>query len=239
MNGYSFVLTLPPLPRLVNAADIVGFPERDPPGGMMSAMRVFGLTGGICSGKSTVARFFREEGIPVVDADRISRDVTRRGTPAYDEIVRGFGQDILLPDGRIDRKKLGGIVFADPAKRALLESVTHPRIAEGIREAVQTLASESHEIAVVEAALIHEKGRGGMFQAVIGVRCDRDAQVERLMRRDAVSREEALQIVSAQMDPEEKIRSSDYVIDNSGDLAGTRAQVRALADLLRMSPGIG
>lgn len=196
-------------------------------------MRVFGLTGGICSGKSTVARLFREEGIPVVDADRISRDITRPATPAYDEIVRRFGPEILLPDGRIDRKKLGSIVFADPEQRALLEAITHPGIADGIRDAVLGLAAEGHSIAVVEAALIHEKGRRGTFHAVIGVRCDRGAQVDRLMRRDAVSREEALRVVSSQMDPEEKARASDYVIDNSGDLAGTRAQVRALVRKLR------
>lgn len=200
---------------------------------MISGMRVFGLTGGIGSGKSTVARLFREEGIPVVDADRISRDVTRPGTPAYEEIVRRFGASILLPDGRIDRKRLGEIVFADPEQRGLLETITHPPIADGIREAVRDLASRGHAVAIVEAALIHEKGRRGTFQAVIGVRCDREAQVLRLMRRDAMTREEALRIVSSQMDPEEKARASDYVIDNSGDLAATRAQVRALADLLR------
>lgn len=200
---------------------------------MISAMRVFGLTGGIGSGKSTVARLFREEGIPVVDADRISRDITRPGTPAYAEIVRRFGPEILLADGRIDRKKLGAIVFADPGKRSLLESITHPGIADGIRAAVSELAAEGHAIAVVEAALIHEKGRRGTFQAVIGVRCDRGAQVDRLMRRDGISREEALRIVSSQMDPEEKVRASDYAIDNSDDLAGTRAQVRALVRKLR------
>ncbi len=196
-------------------------------------MRVFGLTGGIGSGKSTVARLFREEGIPVVDADRISREVTLPGTPAHADIVRRFGTEILLPDGRIDRKTLGAIVFADPAKRAVLEAITHPRILEGIRESVSAFAAEGHAVAIVEAALIHEKGRQGMFRAVIGVRCDRKSQVDRLMRRDRISREGALRIVSSQMDPEKKARASDYVIDNSGDLAITRDQVRALARILR------
>ena len=200
---------------------------------MISAMRVFGLTGGIGSGKSTVARLFREEKIPVVDADRISREITSPGKPAYVDIVGRFGEKILLPDGRIDRKMLGAIIFADPGKRADLEAITHPRIALGIREAVSALASEGHPVAIVEAALIHEKGPQGMFEAVIGVRCGTGLQVLRLMRRDGISREQALQIVSSQMDPEEKARASDYVIDNSGDLAGTRAQVRALAETLR------
>lgn len=202
---------------------------------MISAMRVFGLTGGIGSGKSTVARMFREEKIPVVDADRISREITSPGMPAYIDIVGRFGEKILLPDGRIDRKRLGAIIFADPGKRADLEAITHPRIALGIREAVSALASDGHPVAIVEAALIHEKGPQGLFEAVIGVRCGRELQVLRLMRRDGIPREQALQIVSSQMDPEEKARASDYVIDNSGDLAGTRAQVRALAETLRQA----
>ena len=202
---------------------------------MISAMRVFGLTGGIGSGKSTVARLFREEKIPVVDADRISREITSPGKPAYLEIVGRFGEEILLPDGRIDRKILGAIIFSNAGKRADLEAITHPRITEGMREAVSALASEGHPVVIVEAALIHEKEPQGMFDAVIGVRCGRGLQVERLMRRDGIPREQALRIVSSQMDPEEKALTSDYVIDNSGDLAGTRAQVRALAKILRQA----
>lgn len=200
---------------------------------MICAMRIFGLTGGIGSGKSVVARMFREEKIPVVDADRISREVTAPGKPAHEEIVRRFGAQILLSDGRINRKMLGAIIFADPGKRAELEAITHQYISEGIRDAVFALSSEGHAVVIVEAALIHEKGRQGICEAVIGVRCGRELQVERLMSRDGISREEALRIVSSQMDPEEKALASDYVIDNSGDLAGTRAQVRALAETLR------
>ena len=196
-------------------------------------MRVFGLTGGIGSGKSTVARLFREEKIPVVDADRISREITSPGKPAYIEIVGRFGKEILSPDGRIDRKMLGAIIFANPGMRADLEAITHPRIAEGMREAVSALASEGHPVAIVEAALIHEKEPQGMFDAVIGVRCGREPQVERLMHRDGIPREQALRILSSQMDPEEKALASDYLIDNSGDLDGTRDQVRALAKTLR------
>jgi len=205
---------------------------------MISTMRIFGLTGGIGSGKSIVARMFREEKIPVVDADRISREVTAPGKPAHDEIVRRFGAQILLSDGRINRKKLGAIVFSDPGKRTELESITHPTISEGIRDAVSALASEGHAVVIVEAALILEKGRQGICEAVIGVRCERRLQVDRIMGRDGISREEALRIVSSQMDPEEKALASDYVIDNSGDLAGTRAQVRALAEKLKApAPG--
>lgn len=201
--------------------------------GYNRAMRVLGLTGGIGTGKSTVAGFFRDEGIPVVDADRIAREITEPGRDAYREILLRFGREILLPDGRIDRKRLGETVFADPGRRAELEAVTHPRIAEGIAEALAALAREGHPVAVVEAALIHERGRGGMFDAVIGVRCDRERQVERIMGRDGISREQALSRIAAQMDPERKANASEYRIDNSGDRESTRAQVRALARELR------
>lgn len=203
------------------------------PGGMILPMRIIGLTGGIGSGKTTVAELFREEGIPVVDADRISREITSPGSPAYADIVRAFGEKILLSDGRIDRKRLGTIVFSDADKRAELEAITHPRIVEGIRKAVSSLASKGHMIVLVEAALIHEKERTGLFEAVIGVRCEPRFQVERIMSRDGIPREEVVKIVSSQMDPEEKARASDYVIDNSGELAATRAQVKKLAESLR------
>lgn len=197
-------------------------------------MRVLGLTGGIGTGKSTVARFFRDEGIPVVDADRIAREVTEPGRDAYREILLLFGKGILLPDGRIDRKRLGETVFSDPGKRAELEAVTHPRIAEGIGLALSALEREGHPVAVVEAALIHERKRGRMFDAVIGVRCDRERQVERIMDRDGIPREQALARIAAQMDPEQKANASEYRIDNSGDLESTRAQVRDLARQLRL-----
>ena len=196
-------------------------------------MRIFGLTGGIGGGKSTVAGMFRDEGIPVVDADRISRDVTAPGQYAYLEIVHRFGREILKEDGEIDRKRLGEIVFADPFRRAELEEVTHPRIVEGIAYALQKLDAEGHPAAIVEAALIHEKGRRGLFEAVIGVRCERALQVKRLMARDGIPEEQALLRLSAQMDADSKAKASDYLIDNSGGMEATRAQVRALAARLK------
>lgn len=196
-------------------------------------MRVFGLTGGIGTGKSTVARMLREEGIEVVDADSIAHEITAKGKPAFEEIVRAFGIGILLPDGGIDRKKLGAIVFADPGKRAFLEAITHPAIAREIAEAIGKLESEGRDIAIVEAALIYEAGRKGRFEKVIAVRCDMEKQVYRLMARDSISKEEAELRISSQMDPDEKARASDIVIDNSGDIDATRAQVRALVEKIR------
>jgi len=176
---------------------------------------------------------FREEGLAVVDADRIAREITAPGRPAYVAIVRRFGREVLLPDGRIDRKKLGSIVFSDPAKRAELETITHPDIARGIASELSRLESEGHGVAIVDAALIHETGRRAHLEAVIAVHCGRMQQVRRLVDRDGISEEQAIRRIASQMDPEEKARASERIIDNSGDLAATRSQVRALATTLK------
>jgi dephospho-CoA kinase len=196
-------------------------------------MRVFGLTGGIGTGKSTVAGMLRETGIAVIDADRIAREITEPGKQAYEEIVRRFGRGLLLPDGGIDRKKLGAMVFADAGKRAALEAITHPLITSDIADALGRLESGGRDIAIVEAALIYEAGREGRFEKVIAVRCGREQQLSRLMARDSITKEEAEMRISSQMDPEEKARASEIVIDNSGDLASTRAQVHSLVEKIR------
>jgi len=198
-------------------------------------MRVFGLTGNIGSGKSVVAAMLREAGIPVLDADRISREVTAPGGRAYDEVVQAFGRGIVQQDGTIDRKRLGEIVFSDPALRSRLERVTHPAILDAIREALADLAREGNRTAVVEATLIHESGRKGLFEAVISVTCDRETQLSRLTARDGMSREQAEARLRAQMDAERKAGASDYVIDNSGEIGSTRRQVERLARILQGS----
>jgi dephospho-CoA kinase len=124
-------------------------------------------------------------------------------------------------------------VFADPRKRAELEAITHPEIARAIASDLYRLESEGHTMAIVEAALIFETGRRARFEAVIAVRCSRDQQVRRLVKRDGMSEEQIRQRIASQMDPEEKARASEYVIDNSGDRAATRAQVRALAKTIK------
>lgn len=191
-------------------------------------MRVFGLTGNIASGKSTVAVMFRDLGIPVLDADRISREVTVPGGRAYDAIVREFGTGIVGADGAIDRRKLGAIVFADPALRARLEGITHPAILEAMRSALDELARRGIPLAIVEAALIHESGRKGLLDSVIAVWCDAETQVRRLVKRDGISPEEATVRIRSQMDAERKADASDYVIDNSGDVEDTKRQVERL-----------
>lgn len=175
----------------------------------------------------------REARIPVLDADRISRKVTAPGGRAYDAVVEAFGRGILRSDGTIDRKRLGEIVFADASLRARLEAITHPAIFEEMKEALEELARGGHRAAVVEATLIHESGRKGLFEAVISVTCDRETAISRLVARDGMSRDQAEARLRAQMDAERKAGASDYVIDNSGDLEETKRQIARLAQVLQ------
>lgn len=195
-------------------------------------MRVFGLTGNIGSGKSTVGAMLREAGIPVLDADRISKEVTAPGGRAYDAVVQAFGRRIVRNDGSIDRVRLGEIVFSEPSSRERLERITHPAILEAMKEAIAGIEREGHRAVVVEATLIHESGRKGLFEAVISVTCDRETAISRLAARDGMSRGQAEARLRAQMDADRKADASDYVIDNSGTLDATRRRVVSLAGVL-------
>ena len=192
------------------------------------------MTGNIGSGKSTVAAMLRDAGIPVLDADRISRQVTAPGERAYDPVVLAFGKEIVRDDGSIDRKRLGEIVFSDPRLRSRLEAITHPAILEAMKEAIARIAREGHRAVVVEAALIHESGKKGLFEAVISVTCDRETAISRLAARDGMTRAQAEARLSAQMGAGEKADASDYVIDNSGTLDETRRQVERIMRVLLM-----
>jgi len=196
-------------------------------------MRVVGLTGNFGSGKSTVAGMFRAAGVPVLDADRLAREVTAPGGPAYDDVVREFGAEILHDDGTIDRRRLGEIVFAAPERRSRLEAITHPVILRAIRHALDELSRSGSPVAIVEAALIHESGRKGLFDEVISVRCDADTLLRRVTARDGISREQAETRIAAQMDAGEQAQRSDHVIENSGSFEATRRQVERLVDRLR------
>ena len=190
------------------------------------------MTGNIGSGKSTVAAMLRELGIPVLDIDRISKEVTAPGGRAYDAVVQAFGRVIVRDDGSIDRKRLGEIVFADPRLRSQLEVITHPAILQGVKEAIDGIKREGHRAAVVEATLIHESGRKGLFEAVISVSCDRETAISRLAARDGMSRAQAEARLRAQMPADLKAGASDHLIDNSGDIESTRRQVVALIEVL-------
>ena len=190
--------------------------------------RVIGLTGGIGSGKSTVAKMLAEKGAVVVDADRLAREVVAPGQPAFEKIVETFGRGVLRPDGTLDRKALGEIVFRDPEARRRLEAITHPRIAERAQQELEAARSRGAPVAVYEAALLVEKGLGDAFDGLVVVTTDPKTQVDRILARDGLSREEALARIAAQLPLEEKAKAATWVIDNSGSLAETRRQVDAL-----------
>jgi dephospho-CoA kinase len=190
--------------------------------------RVIGLTGGIASGKSTVARMLRDLGAHIVDADQLARQVVEPGTPALAEIVARFGPALLQPDGTLDRKQLGALVFADPGARRELERITHPRIARAGQEAIARLAARGVDPVLYEAALIVENRLHTWMNGLIVVAVPPDVQLARLMARDHLDEDAARARLAAQLPLADKIAVADHVIDNGGTLEETRAQVRDL-----------
>jgi dephospho-CoA kinase len=188
-----------------------------------------GLTGGIAVGKSTVVSVLAGLGAVCFDADAIARSVVEPGTPGLAAVVAEFGPGVLAADGSLDRAALGRVVFGDPARRARLEAILHPPIiAEQDRLVAEALARDPGAIVVVDAALMIESGSYKRFDALVVVHCDPDVQLERLMRRGGLTREEALARVAAQMPQEEKLRYADYAIDTSGTLEDTRRRTEAV-----------
>jgi dephospho-CoA kinase len=188
---------------------------------------VIGLTGGIASGKSTVGRMLEELGAAVVDADQLAREVVAPGTPGLQEVVAAFGKDVLDGEGRLARGRLGERVFADPGERSRLERILHPRIAALARE---RLAAVRGRLAVYQAPLIFETGREGEFQGVLLVDCDPQLQLARLMVRDRLAEVDARARLAAQLPAAERRRRATWVVDNSGGLDDTRAQLLRLWD---------
>ena len=184
-----------------------------------------GLTGGIATGKSTVARIFGELGVPVVDADQLAREVVAPGTPGLAQIVETFGAGVLEPSGALDRKALGAIVFADATQRKALEAITHPRIAQLTAQKIIELAAHPSPFVIYEAALLVENGSYRNFPALVVVTTSGETQLARVMSRDTLSREDAQARIDAQMPMAEKAALADLVIDNTGDLAALRARV--------------
>src|SRR3989442_4874689 len=190
-------------------------------------MKVLGLTGGIGSGKSMVASMFAQLGADVIDADQLARDVVELGQPALVEIATAFGRDVLLPDGRLDRGKLGRIIFADPVARGKLNAITHPRIRERIDAEIAARGSRPG-VLVVDIPLLYENDRTRTVETVIVVWIDSKTPPRRLNERDGLTEEEARQRIAAQMPLDEKRARADVVIDNSGSRESTRRQVEAI-----------
>jgi len=198
-----------------------------------------GLTGGIASGKSTVAEMLRERDIPVLEADPLGHELLEPGQAAYDEVVRDFGKEVLDPSGKVNRAKLGGIVFSDAQKRARLDQILHPRILDVVRKWFAALEGpEAPELAVVEAALIIEAGYNKELDKVIVCWCRPEQQIERLEER-GLSVEDARRRMAAQMPMEEKRRLANEQIDCSGSIEETKRQVDVVLERLQQMPASG
>lgn len=196
-------------------------------------MRLVGLTGGIATGKSTFARLLRERGVPVVDADELSHAASRT-RPVLDAIAREFGGEFLLPDGQLDRKKMGELVFGDEGARHRLEAILHPAIRAAMGAERDRLAAEGHALAFYDTPLLFEAGLGDEVECVVVIYAPRIEQLERVVRRDGLSWADAQRRLAAQLEIEEKARRADVVIDNGGapDTLPLKAAMLH-ADLLR------
>lgn len=189
---------------------------------MHSAIRVIGLTGGIATGKSSVARFFADLGVPVIDADLLAREAVLPGTAVLNEIVKLFGDKVLTQDGELDRKYLGSLVFSDKEKRRQLENILHPEIRRLSTERIEQAATAGHKRLIYMAPLIIETGTTERFDEIWVVTVRPEIQIERLMKRDGISHIEARQIIDSQMPLAEKESYGKVVIDNSGTEEQTR-----------------
>lgn len=188
-------------------------------------MLVAALTGGIATGKSVVARILSQKGCYVQNADLIARELMSPGREIWQKLVQHFGPAILKENQEIDRQKLGGIIFRDRVERDFLNRLTHPPIMEKIRQTVAQLENEGeYDIYITEAALVVEAGFHQFYDRLILTHCRPEVQVERLRQRDGLSREQALQRISAQSPVEQKIPFVHYLIDTSGSLEATVEQ---------------
>jgi dephospho-CoA kinase len=186
---------------------------------------VVGLTGGIATGKSTVAAIFGEAGARLIDADLIAREAVRKDTPAYRDILAHFGPKVLQPDGEIDRKRLGAIIFKNPTEQRALERIVHPEVRKEINRGIAEIRQQTPSaLVIVDIPLLFEAGMRQGLDAVIVVYAPEHLQLERLMARDGLTRPEALARIRAQMPIESKKALATHVIDNSGSFESTRAQ---------------
>ena len=185
-------------------------------------MKIIGLTGGIACGKSTIASLLKSMGASVVDADAINDQLTAPGGEALPGIRAAFGPGVFHPDGTLNRRALGAAIFGDAEKRARLDALMQPMILRRIREELERLERAGTEIAVLDMPLLYEVGLDKLCQRVWCVTLPRETQLARLMERDHFTREEAESRLRSQMDPAEKARRADVVIDTSGSIRYTR-----------------
>ena len=201
-------------------------------------MLVIGLTGSIGTGKSEAARQLAALGSSVISADQVGHEAYTPNTEAWEQLVATFGDGILQEDGEIDRRKLGAIVFSDTAQLDRLNQIMHPRMARMVSDKIENFRAEGVDVVVVEAALLFEAGWDSLVEEVWVTDSPEQMVIERLKQRNGLSEEEARKRISSQMDRSERIEKADFVIDNSGDVAGLEGAVKELWNS-RVTTGIG
>ncbi|KAJ7130805.1 CoaE-domain-containing protein [Mycena crocata] len=200
-------------------------------------MLVVGLTGGIATGKSSVSNLLKGKRIPVVDADIIARQVVEPGTPALAKIVKFFGPEILQSDGTLDRKKLGSVIFNDETKRRKLNSIVHPAVRRALLWGVIKSWLRGSKYCILDVPLLIEGPLWKWVGTIVVVNCSNEVQLERLMKRDNSSREDASSRLNSQLPIAEKVQYADHVVDNSGSLEELEAHVDSLVQTLDRQAG--
>lgn len=197
-------------------------------------MKVIGLTGGTGSGKSTVSAYLKEKGCYIIDADKISRELTEKGGEALEPIRERFGEEVFLEDGSLDRKKLGSIVFNDNQKLKILEGITTDIVIKKTLEDVKKLKTEGKAgIVVLDAPLLFECGMKDCTDENWLVTCEKEMRIQRLMSRDGLGRKSILDRMANQLSDEEKLLLTDYVIDNSTNLTELYSQIDRLIERVK------
>ena len=188
-------------------------------------MLIVALTGGIASGKSVVAEVLEDLGCYIHNADKIAHDLMEPEKPAWKKIVAHFGKKILNEDKTINRSLLGKIIFSDEKERRFLNELIHPLVLEKKKEVINRLEKEGHyNIFISEAALTIEAGFADFFDKIIMTYCKKEVQIKRLMERDGIGRKQTIKIIKSQMQPQEKLKHADYIIDTSSSLQSTVEQ---------------
>jgi len=196
-------------------------------------VKLVGLTGGIASGKSTVAEILKRQGAAIINADVLAREVVEPGHQAWTEIVNTFGTAVLQPDRALDRQKLRAIIFDDPDARKKLESIIHPQVRALAEQRIREHAAAGYAVIVYEVPLLFEGNLQEWLRPVILVACDVDTQRNRLQSRDNLSAAQAQKHIDAQMSLEAKRRLADYVIENNGSLEDLKRQVQAVLEKIK------